>query len=170
MLTVFVFYVFERTQAGTLKTTAPTGRHNTGRNARFFAPGFCVCTLPDFLYSTMYKMQDGTPAFFFFIFERTQAGPLPKKGCPRAHIFRLVFSVLLMKMSRFGEHFWFNLSDIWGVGAAKDKFGRPRALPDPTENALSDLTFSPVFINIFPRGARFLRVFDVSAFRFLVIL
>ena len=48
-------------------------------------------------------------------------------------------------------------------GGPPAKLGRPRALPDPTGNALSGLTFSPVFIAIVPRGARFLLVFDVSA-------
>ena len=40
-------------------------------------------------------------------------------------------------------------------GGPPAKLGLPRALPDPTKNSLADLTFSCVFINIFPSEARF---------------
>ena len=66
--------------------------------------------------------------------------------------------------------FWVQSCDIWGAGAAKDKLGRPRALADPTENALSDLTFPQCLLTFSLVGRGFPRVFDVSAFRFLVIL
>ena len=32
----------------------------------------------------------------------------------KAHIFRFVFSAFLVKISRFGEHFWCNFGDILG--------------------------------------------------------
>ena len=51
-------------------------------------------------------------------------------------------------------------------GGLPDKLGRPRALPDPTENALSDLTFPQCLLTFSLVGRGFLRVFDVSAFRF----